>query len=102
MLILATPEIGELENRNYMVARNRLPVVNRFLELRIKGHLYEISSIDDEAIESKQGFHLAEEGYRKTLESVADCADTELVDEIAARIKDQIRTDNEPPNQSIR
>lgn len=95
--------MGKLENRNYMVARSRPHVVNRSLELRIKGHLYEISSIDDEAIESKQGFHMAEDGYRKTLESVADCAGTELVDEIADRIKDQIRTDNERPrNQSVR
>lgn len=78
-------------------------VVNRSLELRVKGHLYEISTIDDEIIDSKQGFHMAESGYRKTLESVAECADAELVDEIADEIKDHIRTENERPrNQSVR
>jgi len=86
-----------------MAIRSGPHTVNRSLELRIKGHLYEISTIDDEAIDSKQGFHIAESGYRKALESVAECAGTELVDEIAAEIKEQIRTENERPrNQSVR
>lgn len=77
--------------------------MERSLELRIKGHLYEIATANDEVLETRQGFPMAEEGYLKTLTSVGDCAGAELVDRIAEDIKDHIRTHEErPENQSIR
>lgn len=77
--------------------------MERSMELRIKGHLYEIDQIDEEVIGNRQGFHSAEDGYRRTLESVADCADTEMVDRIAENIKEHIREREErPPNNSVR
>lgn len=77
--------------------------MNRSEELRIKGHLYEIATVNDEVLESRQGFPIAEEGYRKTLESVATCAGTELLDEVAEGIKEHIRTEEErPENGALR
>ncbi|WP_158853983.1 hypothetical protein [Halorhabdus sp. CUG00001] len=77
--------------------------MNRDLELRIKGHLYEIGEVNDEVIDSDQGFPNAETGYRRTLESVAECADTNLVDLVAEDIKEQIRAKGErPSNNSVR
>lgn len=77
--------------------------MNRSLELRIKGHLYEIAAVNDEVLDSRQGFPPAERGYWKTLESVADCAGAEMVDEVADTIKEHIQTEGErPENQSVR
>jgi hypothetical protein len=77
--------------------------MDRGLELRIKGHLYEIRETNDEVIDSRQGYPMAEKGYEKTLRSVANCANPELVDQVAENIKEHIRAREErPKNQSIR
>jgi len=77
--------------------------MDRGLELRIKGHLYEIRETNDEVIDSRQGYPMAEKGYEKTLQSVANCSNPELVDHVAQNIKDHICTREERPrNQSIR
>jgi hypothetical protein len=77
--------------------------MERSLELRIKGHLYEIRKIDDEVIANGQGFKSAIEGYRKTLESVAECAIGDLVDKVARDVKEHIRSEEErPPNADVR
>lgn len=77
--------------------------VHRDLELRVKGHLYEIAAVNDEVLESRQGFPAAEDGYLKTLTSVADCADSELVAQVAEAIKKHIHTQKErPTNRSVR
>lgn len=100
---LVIPGLPTLVIPNYLVIRGTPECVNRDLELRIKGHLYEIREVDDEVISSSQGFPKAEEGYRKTLESVAECANADLVDTVAEEIKDHIRTKTErPSNRSVR
>ncbi len=77
--------------------------MDRDLELRIKGHLYEIRSVNDEVLDTRQGLPMAEDGYRKTLESVADCSGPEFVDRIAATIKEHIRDQAErPQNRTVR
>lgn len=77
--------------------------MDRSLELRIKGHLYEIREINDEVLDSQQGLPMAEEGYKKTLQSVADCSNPELVDRVADSIKGHIRSHKErPSNRSVR
>jgi len=77
--------------------------MDRGLELRIKGHLYEIREINDQVLGTRQGFPMAEKGYEKTLQSVASCSNPELVDQIAYDIKDKIRSREErPSNRSIR
>jgi len=78
-------------------------MMERDVELRIKGHLYEIASVNDEVLESRQGFPASERGYRKTLESVVDIAGPDLLDEMAAYIKEYIQDHHErPPNQTVR
>ena len=87
----------------YTIGRTGTDRMDRDLELRIKGHLYEIAAVNNEVLESKQGFPMAEKGYTKTLESVAECAGPDLVDEVAEDIKDYIRNEQERPNnQSVR
>ena len=77
--------------------------MERDVELRRNGHLYEIGSVNDEVLGSRQGFPASETGYRKTLDSVLDVAGPDLMDEVAASIKDHIRTYEErPANQSVR
>jgi len=77
--------------------------MERDFELRIKGHLYEIASVNDQVLESRQGFPASEHGYRQTLESVVEIAGQELMDEIAESIKEHIRENKErPANQDIR
>lgn len=77
--------------------------MDRDYELRIKGHLYEIAKLNDEVLNSRQGFPMSEEGYLKTLKSVADCAGADMVDEVAEHIKDHIRTQEErPKNNAVR
>lgn len=78
-------------------------LTDRDLELRIKGHLYEIREVNDEAIGGQQGLPMAESGYRTTLFNVADCADASAIDEVAAHIKTYIQNHNErPPNREVR
>jgi len=78
-------------------------MMERDVDLRIKGHLYEIASVNDEVLESRQGFPASERGYRKTLESVVDIAGPDLLDEMAAYIKEYIQDHHErPPNQTVR
>ena len=109
--MLAIPELLEMANtgllmlavRDYIRARIGGHHVHRDLELRVNGHLYEITAVNDEVIGSRQGLPAAERGYAKTLESVADCAGCELVDQVAESIKDHIRTHEErPTNRSVR
>jgi len=77
--------------------------MERDVELRLKGHLYEIRSVNDEILESRQGYPVAEEGYRKTLESVVAVAGPELMDEMAAFIKEYIkRNEDRPANKAVR
>lgn len=77
--------------------------MERSLELRIKGHLYEIQTVNDDVIESGQGLPRALQGYQKTLASVADCAGSELTDRVAEQIKDHIRSEEErPANRALR
>ena len=77
--------------------------MERDLELRIKGHLYEIESVNDDVLGSRQGYPSSEEGYEKTLISVAEVAGLELMDEVAANIKGYIRENRErPANQKVR
>jgi hypothetical protein len=77
--------------------------MDRDAELRLKGHLYEIASVNDEVLGSDQGFPASESGYRRTLESVVDIAGTDLMDEMAAYIKDYMEAERErPANQDVR
>lgn len=39
--------------------------MERDVELRMKGHLYEIGSINDEILESRQGFHGQKTGIKR-------------------------------------
>ena len=77
--------------------------MDRDVELRIKGHLYEIASVNDEVLGSRQGYPVAEGGYEKTLKSVAAIAGPDFVDEVAEYIKDHIQKRKErPTNQMVR
>src|SRR6056297_2805680 len=77
--------------------------MERDVELRVKGHLYEISEVNDEVMENRQGFHMSEEGYRKTLDSVLDVAGVDMVDDVVAYIKEYIREHEErPTNNDVR
>ena len=75
----------------------------RDVELRIRGHLYEIRQTNDEIIGSRQGLPPAVKGYKRTLESVGECATVYQVDEIAEHIKTHMRREGQrPPNRNIR
>lgn len=77
--------------------------MERDVELRMKGHLYEIASVNDEVLGSRQGYPASEKGYRKTLESVLNIAGPDLMDELAAYIKEYIQQHEErPANQTVR
>jgi len=83
--------------------RMRPDLRDRDLELRIKGHLYEIQQVNDDQLESRQGYPMAEMGYQTTLLNVADCADADAVDEVAQYIKDYIQEyDERPANRKVR
>ena len=87
----------------YMAIRSYFRPMDRDVELLINGHLYEITTTDDKVIGNRQGFPASETGYRKTLESVADIAGTELIYEVAEYIKEHIETHQErPSNQNVR
>ena len=77
--------------------------MDRDLELRVKGHLYEIIEVNDEVLDGRQGFPMSEEGYEKTLRSVAEDAGAKQVDEVAEWIKDYFRKNEERPlNRDVR
>jgi gamma-glutamyl phosphate reductase len=77
--------------------------MERDVELRVKGHLYEISEVNDEVLENRQGYHMSEWGYQKTLDSVLDVAGVDMVDEVVAYIKEYIREHEErPTNNDVR
>jgi len=100
---LAIPGLATLAITEYIHSRRESGHMDRALELRIKGHIYEIREINDQVLGTRQGFPMAERGYQKTLQSVASCSNTELVDRVANKIKDQIHSREErPSNQSIR
>lgn len=77
--------------------------MDRGLELRIKGHLFEIEKLNDDVIGSRQGLPMSLEGYEKTLQAVAEDATTEHMDEVADGIKEHIcRNEDRPMNQNLR
>lgn len=77
--------------------------MDRELELRINGHLYEIQTVNDEVIESRQGYPASEKGYRRSFESVVEIAGPEILDEMASYIKEYIREHEErPTNNEVR
>lgn len=78
-------------------------MMERDIGLRIKGHLYEIASVNDEVLESRQGFPASGRGYRKILKSVVDTAGPDLMDEMTVYIKEYIQDEHErPANQTVR
>lgn len=80
-----------------------LEINDRDLELRIKGHLYEIRETNGEVIGGEQGYPMAERGYQSTLQSVASCANEEVLDAVAEHIKDRMRNTGErPENRKVR
>lgn len=105
-----TPEIGGQSNPGiatllspglYVNGPHNPHPMDRDLELRIKGHLYEIGTTNDRVLESRQGYPAAEGGYKSTLESVADVADRELVDDVAEYIKEYIEKKEMRPENNI-
>lgn len=78
-------------------------MMDRDVELRIKRHLYEIASVNDDVLKSRQGFPASERGDRKTLESVVEIAGPDLIDEMASYIKKYMQDHHErPPDQTVR
>ena len=103
LLVMANAGLPILAVRDYIRARIGVHHVHRDLELRIKGHLYEITEVNDEVLGSEQGLPMSVNGYEKTLRSVANCGDGELVNQVAESIKEHIRThENRPENQAVR
>lgn len=79
------------------------PELERGVELRLKGHLYEIRAINNDVIGGEQGYPMAEAGYHRTLREVADTSSVTELDEVAAEIKQLINdTGDRPPNRKIR
>ena len=92
-----------LSVRGYLASQQGEIAMDRGLELRIKGHLYEIEKLNDDVIESRQGLPMALKGYEKTLQAVAEDATTEHMDEVAEGIKEHIRrNEDRPKNRQIR
>lgn len=103
LLVMANAGLLLLAVRDYIRPRIGVHHVHRDLELRIKGHLYEITEVNDEVLGSEQGLPMSVSGYEKTLRSVADRGDSELVDQVAESIKEHMRTHKErPENQTVR
>ncbi|WP_256394192.1 hypothetical protein [Natronoarchaeum rubrum] len=76
---------------------------SRRTELLIKGHLYELQEINDEVLGGRQGYPMSEQGYKATLVNVSECADLDVVDEVAEYIKESIQDNGErPKNRKIR
>lgn len=79
------------------------PHLGRGAELRMKGHLYEIREMNDEVLGGRQGYPMAEKGYKRTLQEVIDCATVSQMDDVADYVKERIRENEErPPNRKIR
>jgi hypothetical protein len=79
------------------------PELRRGVELRLKGHLYEIGETNDAVLGGRQGYPRAKQGYERTLREVADCADPDTLDRVAAHIKDEMsETGERPSNRSVR
>jgi len=77
--------------------------IERNDELRLKGHLFEIREANDNAIGGRQGYPMAEVGYKKTLQEVLECASVSEMDEIAEYIKSEIEKKNDrPTNRKVR
>ena len=77
--------------------------IERNDELRLKGHLLEIREVNDEVLGGRQGYPMAEVGYKKTLQEVLECATVSEMDEIAEYIKSEIKRKNErPTNRKVR
>lgn len=101
--MMANAGLPMLAVRGYIRTRIGVHDVHRDLELRIKGHLYEITEVNGEVLGSEQGLPMSEKGYKKTLRSVANCGNGELVDKVAESIKEHIRTHEErPQNRTVR
>lgn len=97
---IGNPGIAFVADRSYLGCQSRVLLMDRGMQLRIKGHLYEIEEIDDEIIGNAQGLESAKTGYQRTLKSVADRAGTELVDRVANDIKEHIRSREERPRNA--
>lgn len=81
------------------------PEVSTDIELRIDGHIYQIQGANDEHIGHRQGYHMAEDGYKTTLLNVAACTaeNPSVVDEVAEHIKERIRkVGDRPANRKVR
>ncbi len=103
LLVMANAGLLMLAVHDYIRPRIGVHHVHRDLELRIKGHLYEITEVNEEVLGSEQGLPMSVSGYEKTLRSVANCGNSELVDRVAESIKKHIRThEDRPENQTVR
>jgi len=79
------------------------PNLQHDIELRLKGHLYELRETNDEVLDGRQGYPIAESGYKRTLREVADCATRSELDNVAEYIKRYVREEKErPPNRKVR
>ncbi len=89
---------------NYLVGGYVCGGMERDLELRVKGHLYEIGEVNDEIIGDRRGFIDARHGYRQILELVGERVGTAgMVDKYAKMIKEEMQRDGErPPTRRIR
>jgi len=100
---IGNPDNAFVADRSYMGCQSGVLLMERDMELRVKGHLFEILEIDDEVIDNGQGQTPAMNGYRRSLENVADSANAKLMDEVAKDIKQHIRSREErPPNVNVR
>jgi hypothetical protein len=103
LLVMANAGLLLLAVHDYIRTRIGVHHVHRDLELRIKGHLYEITEVNEEVLGSEQGLPMSVSGYRKTLRSVADRGDSKLMDQVAESIEEHIRThEDRPENQTVR
>jgi len=79
------------------------PELQDDIELRLKGHLYELRETNDAVLDGRQGYPVAERGYERTLREVTECATTSELDEVAEYIKEYLRQEQErPPNRKVR
>lgn len=100
---IGNPGIAFVADRRYMGCQSGVLLMERDMELRIKGHLFEILEVDNEIIGNRQGQQSSKDGFSDTLESVASCGNAELVDQVAEDIKQHIRSREERPrNQNVR
>lgn len=69
---LAMPVFGVSQCGLYRETLRTPGTIDRELQLRLKGHLWEMAGVNAEVLDSRQGFPAAIRGYEKTFESVAD------------------------------